>query len=222
LRDLVDRGGDSANMAIQLVILETLQDLRSGPSSSNPKNERLTLEDLRAGGGDEESGDVVEMLGAQGPACLPRLSAAMDPEPETWNQRSDGKAAEALGSDLMGLQRSMQKYGKPELRFGSQELLEKMRTMLAALHGRHRRGHHHLIGTNVGQSLKAMERDAGDNRLWEVAWFPVCPLDPGPSKKMKMGLTPPAGAAASAATLTEMPVPDDFRKRIATESKTEP
>ncbi|CAE8599984.1 unnamed protein product [Polarella glacialis] len=122
----------------------------------------------------------MKMLGARGFAGQLRLNADIYQEPGSWKQWMDGKTAEAPGSDLTGLPLSMLEYGDQMLRLGEQVGLEKMWTMLAALHKWHRLRYYTLVGARIGHCLEDVMKAVGDNRSWNIAWRTIGLPDPRP------------------------------------------
>eukprot|EP00971_Amphidinium_carterae_P319445 6348733-Amphidinium_carterae.1 len=104
LRMAVERDGDSANMALQLAMLETLERLGSA-GGRRGADHPVTLEEMLAGGSDEggTSSELPNKLsGVRGILGMQQLCRSIDAEPEKWSVLFDQSVYKALSCDLTG------------------------------------------------------------------------------------------------------------------------
>ena len=215
LREMVARGGESGTQALQLATLKVLEALAGRPKADEDEH---TLDDLfsaaAAPGADSE--DSLGLAGAKGSASLVSLNRSIKRHPARWNAHLDAAMARALGSDVDHGIWSAREYGDRRIHWGNQESLQRVWTMLAALHALHRRGETDALGAKIGQCLKATELAARCGGDWQMAW-PLTDLpDPRPKAgSVKESLAHPAELAAAAAFLKEQTALDTVMGRTS-------
>eukprot|EP00971_Amphidinium_carterae_P340419 6478750-Amphidinium_carterae.1 len=120
LREAVARGGDSAQLAIQLGILEALERLQSGGQKG--KHPETLEEWLYSAPGVEGSEDQATLGGhIRGAHHLLRLQQSQAAHPRQWALMAESSAQRHLGADTAGLPWNMRLYGERTLHFSPKQ-----------------------------------------------------------------------------------------------------
>ena len=219
LREMVQRGGASADRALQVAMLDALERIsgRSGRTAGSPASDDVTLDDLLFGGGGGDLDGALRGLQSRGAGSLLRLGQAITREPEKWIEHCNLAAEKALGADVTGQPWSMEAYGRQVLKFGRLVEHERMWCLLASLHTLHRRGPSafSLMGAKIGQYLKAVETSVACGGNWEMAWLYTDLPEPRPRGRPGRGLAHPTEFAAGVSYLREMRALEDALRGTA-------
>eukprot|EP00971_Amphidinium_carterae_P336463 6472843-Amphidinium_carterae.1 len=194
----VASGGDGANMAIQLAILQQLEKLAA---PAKEKSQPLTIEDILYGASptiDTENGAASGSSGvsSKGAQALLRLQRSQEQNPLVWAGMADERASIELGSNLTGLPWSMQAYGQQRITFAARhEHLHRMWVLLCHYHTLSRLGRHQELDLAITQGLKSVEQAVQANGAWKIAWT-LTGL-PDPIDRNGSGLTHPQELSAA-------------------------
>eukprot|EP00971_Amphidinium_carterae_P209106 4148420-Amphidinium_carterae.1 len=164
VRAAVMRGGEDAQTAVNLALVEALE--RISGKGGNADSEDVFADLLGGSDGPPSDGD----RRTRGSEQLLKLARAIERSPEKFAAQLDIAAARACGALHTNLPWTMELYAERNIRFGRLEGHERVFAMLAHLHGLARSGQHALLAAKVGQFLKATELSVQCGGAWKLAW----------------------------------------------------